>query len=178
MKHLDEFIVPLSGNKETLVEHSFVLDKSFFEHFDDQEIGDARLMVLMILKKNVSAFEIHFKLNGELTVACDRCLEAVVQSINYETDLLVKRGERYEEIDDKVLSIPREEERLNIASFLYEYAKLALPIQRMHAEGDCNSEMMAQMEKYQRKSEESRQTDARWGALASLKDALQLENRN
>jgi len=172
MKHLDEFIIPLSGSKEGASEHSFELKKDFFEYFDDNEINDAKLTVLMTLTKSISVFEMDFRLVGELTVACDRCLEDMAQAIDYRTELIIKYGEKYEEIDDKVISIPHNEDQINIASFIYEFAKLALPIQRTHPEGECNEEMLKQMEKYERKEEKEEKTDARWDALAQLKDKL------
>ncbi len=172
MKHLDEFIIPLSGSKEGANEHSFELNKDFFAHFEDPEILDADVTVLMTLTKSISVFEMDFKLVGDLTVACDRCLEPMVQDINYTTELIVKYGEKYEEIDDKVITIAHNDDQINIASFIFEYAKLALPIQRTHPEGECNEEMLEQMEKYERKEEQEEKTDSRWDALAQLKDKL------
>ena len=173
MKHLDEFIIPLSGNKANVSEHSFELKKSFFEHFEDTEILDSDVTVLMTLRKSISVFEMDFTLAGELSVTCDRCLEAMSQTIKYNTELIIKYGDKFEEIDDKVIKIPSTEEQINIAPYVFEFAKLALPIQRTHPEGQCDNEMLKQMEKYQRKEEEEKETDSRWDALAALKNKLE-----
>ena len=174
MKYLDEFTIPLSGSKEGASEHSFELNKRFFQHFEDTEILDSDVKAVMILIRNRSIFELKFSLEGNLTVSCDRCLEPMVQPISYETELIVKYGERYEEIDDKVVTIGPNEDEINIASFIFEYAKLALPIQRTHPEGECDEDMLEQMEKYARHEDDEQQTttDTRWDALAGLKDKL------
>lgn len=172
MKQLDEFIISLSGSKENVSEYSFELKKDFFEHFNDAEILDSDLTVLMTLNKSISVFEMDFSLAGELSVSCDRCLEPMTQAIKYNTELIIKYGDHFEEVDDKVVIIPSTEEQINIAPYVFEFAKLALPIQRTHPIGECNVEMLEQMQKYQRKEEE-KNTDSRWDALADLKDKLE-----
>lgn len=175
MKHLDEFTIPLSGSKEGTNKYAFNLNKDFFQHFEDVEIIDSNIKVEMNLSKNVNVFELKFTLSGEATVACDRCLDPMVQAINYNTELFVKYGEKYEEIDDMVVTIGPKDDQINIASFIFEYAKLALPMQRTHANGDCNKEMLEQIEKYERhiEDEDDTTTDSRWAALADLKDKLE-----
>lgn len=173
MKQIDEFIIPLSGSKEGASEHSFELKKSFFEHFDDVEILDSDVKVTMTLIKNTRVFEMDFSLEGKLSVACDRCLEPMEQEINYDTKLIIKYGEKYEEIDDMVVTISPNQDEIDIASFIFEYAKLALPIQRTHPEGGCDEEMLEQMQKYERHEDDAdTTTDSRWDALAGLKDKL------
>lgn len=171
MKHLNEFTISLSGTKKETSEYSFKLNKVFFEHFEDIEILDSDVKVTMNLTKSSNAFEMKFTLSGDLTITCDRCLEPLVQPINYKTELIIKYGNKFEEIDDKVITIGYEDDEINIAPYIYEYAKLALPIQRIHPEGECNEEMLEQMEKYER-HEGSQTTDSRWNALAELKDKL------
>ena len=172
MKYLDEFIIPLSGSQEGVSEHTFLLKKEFFAHFEDAEILDSDVEVRMTLRKTISLFEMEFTLTGDLTVNCDRCLDALVQPIQYSTELFVKYGERYEEVDDKVVTIGPNEDTIYIAPFIFEYAKLALPIQRTHEEDQCNQEMIEQMQKYIRYEEEEVVSDSRWDALAKLKDEL------
>lgn len=173
MKYLDEFTIPLSGSKEGASEHAFNIGKDFFQHFEDTEVLDSELQVVMTLIRNRTIFELSFALAGDLTVSCDRCLEPMVQEIEYSAELIVKYGDKYEEVDDKVVTIGPNEDEINIASFIFEYAKLALPMQRTHLEGDCDEDMLDQMEKYARhEDDEETPTDTRWDALAGLKDKL------
>jgi len=177
MNHLEEFTISLSGSKEGTSEYSFELHKSFFQHFNDDEIIDSDIDVKMILRKSINVYEMEFSLSGDATVACDRCLEPMIQPISYETKLIVKHGVKYEEIDDLVVTIGPNDDQINIASFVFEYAKLALPMQRTHAEGDCDTAMLEQMERYERQAEDDeddeKTTDSRWDALAGLKDKLE-----
>ncbi len=172
MKQINEFTISLSGNKEGTSEYNFKLDLSFFEHFEDQEVLDADVDVNMTLIKGINLFEMNFELMGNLTVACDRCLEPMVQDIDHEAKLIIKLGEEYQEIDDTVIIIPANDDEINIASYVFEYAKLALPIQRIHEDGECNDEMLDQMRKYERREELEEKTDSRWDILAQLKDKL------
>lgn len=174
-RQLDEFIIPLTGSTKGVSEHSFSLNKSFFDHFEDDEILDSNVEVTMTLKKEMRHFEMDFNLNGILSINCDRCLEPMNIYIDFDNELIVKYGERYEEVDDKVVTIGPNEDEINIASFVFEYAKLALPIQRVHDEDDCDSEMLEQMAKYEKREEikEEKETDSRWDALAGLKDKLE-----
>ena len=173
MKHLNEFTISLSGNKEGVSEHHFNLHHDFFVHFDDQEVLDADVKVSMTLIKRISVFEMNFKLLGEITVECDRCLEPMQQEIDHEAKLIVKHGEEYKEIDDTVVTIAPNDDEINIASFVYEYAKLALPIQRVHNYDECNSDMLEQMSKYERREDQKEEKkDSRWDILAQLKDRL------
>ncbi len=172
MENLDKFIIPLSGTKKDTSNYSFKLKKDFFEFFEDTEILDSDIKVEITLKNSFGVFEMNFELAGNLTVICDRCLDPMVQTIENEAELIIKYGDKYEEVDDKVVTIAPTDEQINIASFIYEYAKLALPIQRIHPEGECNKQMLEQMHKYERKEEE-KETDSRWNALSALKNKLE-----
>jgi uncharacterized metal-binding protein YceD (DUF177 family) len=173
MKNLEEYIIPLNGSEEGVSEHTFKLGKQFFEYFEDSDILDSDVTVLMKLTKGIRLFEMNFHLSGDLTVNCDRCLEPMVQEIDFDAELFIKYGEKYEEVDDKVVTIAPNDDQINIASFMFEYAKLSLPMQCTHFEGECNNEMLDQMEKYERKEDKETKTDSRWDALAGLKDKLE-----
>lgn len=172
MKYLEDFIIPLTGSKDGVNEFSFVLDKRFFTHFEDDEVLDGEVNVALSMRKGINIYEMNFHLVGNLTLNCDRCLEPMVQEIEIESDLIVKHGAKYEEIDDKIVTIGDKEDNIDVSSFVYEYAKLALPIQRTHSEGECNEDMLEQMQKYERVEEVEKETDSRWDALADLKSKL------
>ncbi len=171
MKHLDEFTISLSGIKKTTSEYSFTLRKDFFEHFEELEIQDSDINVAMTLIKSSNAFEMKFSLTGDVTLICDRCLDPMIQPIDYDAELIIKYGDEFKEIDDKVITVSYDDDNINIASYIYEFAQLAIPIQRVHPEGECNEEMLEQMHKYERREDEQK-TDSRWDALADLKDKL------
>lgn len=175
MKQLEEFIIPLAGNKKGVSEFSFELDKSFFDTFEDNEVMDSEIYVNLTLTTGISAYDMHFELKGDVTLECDRCLEPMVQEIEHEAQLIVKLGEKYEEVDDTVVTLGPKDDDINVASFIYEYAKLALPMQRVHDEGHCDEDMLEEIQKHVRMDndeEEEKETDSRWNALADLKEKM------
>lgn len=175
MKHLEEFKIPLTGSKESVSEFSFELKMDFFDAFEDKEIIASDVRATMTMTKGIDVYNMSFHIEGDVEINCDRCLDPMVQNIEHEAILIVKVADKYKEVDDTVVTIGPKDDDINVASFVYEYAKLALPLQRVHFdEDDCNSEMLDQMHKYERReeSEEEKEVDSRWNALADLKSKM------
>ena len=70
-----------------------------------------------------------------------------------------------------LIVIPREESRLNIAQYIYEFTALTLPVKKMHpmdANGNsgCNVEMIRKLNEHI--SNRKGDSDPRWDALKNL----------
>ena len=119
--------------------------------------------------------ELELNLRGDVLILCDRCLENYWQKIEVINTMLVKFGEEWDEADDEVLSIPLGESYIELGQLIYEFAHLALPLQRVHpdnksGESTCNSEMLEQLDKHSAEKEEN--IDPRWKDLVKLKEGL------
>lgn len=119
--------------------------------------------------------ELEIALSGEVSTMCDRCLDDYWQIIDFTHKLLVKFGEGWEDVDDEVLTIPIDDSRIDIGGFIYEFAHLALPMQRVHPESEegentCNPVMLAKLEEHSIDNDDN--IDPRWKELGNLKDGL------
>jgi len=136
--------------------YDWVIDGSFFSMYEMSEISDAKIDVQLTLMKHSDFLELHFAFCGWVEVSCDRCLEPLKLDISSEAQMYVKfddhAGEEDSE-DNDVIILPYDEDRLNVAQYLYEYAHLSIPIRRIHLEdAGCNPEMIQKLEQYLVKS--------------------------
>lgn len=90
---------------------------------------------------------VNFHLEGDVSVACDRCTESVEHGLEGEYQLIYKFGTE-ESKDENLIVLHPDSYELDLAEALYELAVVSLPNKITHNEGDCNEEMVAVMEKY------------------------------
>ena len=74
---------------------------------------------------------------------CDRCLDMVDMPIDTHISLSVKFGDEEssdapEEGEREVIFIPEDDAELDLGQIIYDYVCLSLPMQRVHADGQCN----------------------------------------
>jgi uncharacterized metal-binding protein YceD (DUF177 family) len=136
------------------------IDGGFFALYEMSEINDASIEVQLTLVKHSRFFELHFVMNGWAEVSCDRCLDPLKLGIESDAKMFVRFGEHAGEDDsdgNDLVILPYEEDRLDVAQYLYEYAHLNLPIRRVHPDdangrSACNAEMISKLEQYLVKS--------------------------
>lgn len=169
------FTIPLTGLKEGSHIYDFDVTREFFEKFEESEIKDSELKVVASLLKRSAHMELELELEGRVLIMCDRCLGDYWQDIESSFHMLLKFGENWEEINDELIMIPADESNLDISQFIYEFAHLSLPMQRLHYESEngkseCDPLMIEKLEKHINDKEES--IDPRWKELGKLKDGL------
>ena len=130
----------------------WIIDGSFFTMYEMSEISDANIEVKVTLVKHTRFLELHFNLEGWAEVSCDRCLDPLRLGITSDAQMIVKFDEHAGEDDSEdndLVILPYDEDHLNIAQYLYEYAHLSLPMRRVHSDdAGCNPEMMCKLEQY------------------------------
>lgn len=182
MKLLDTFEIAFANLQTGIHEYEFELNDEFFECFEDTEIKKSQTHSKIILHRKNNMLDLEFKLNGKVEMKCDRCLENYWQDIESHNWLYVKFGDTYEEQSEDVIIISRNDSRINVAQFLYEFAVLSLPVKRVHGEGvdpneKCDQKVIDELEKYlvdasgkKKKTDNKNEThDARWDELKKLK---------
>jgi len=120
------------------------------------EISDASIHVQLTLVKHTRFFELNYFLNGWAEVNCDRCLDPLKLDVEADAQMFVKFGDHTGEDDSEdndVIILPYDEDRLDVAQYLYEYAHLNLPIRRVHpddANGSsaCNADMLTKLNEF------------------------------
>ena len=93
--------------------------------FGNQEILDANVNVeVRVTKEGSQKVEADVTLKGSVTVQCDRCLEPLQIPVEENPQEVFKPGTVEIEWD--------------LSQEVYDYICLAMPLQRVHPEGQCN----------------------------------------
>ena len=141
----EDFIIPLNGLKPGKKSSSWHVGTDLFRDFGNTDILDADLTVEVSVEKSGSYIGIDCDMEGTLTVPCDRCLEDLTLPVSSEIRLSVKFGPEPVSDDEvvvtderEVIYLPEDSAELDMSQVIYDYACLALPMQRVHGEGACN----------------------------------------
>ena len=167
----DNFIIPLNGLAAGESRFSWHAGKEFFDAFGNEEIIDADIDVSVIVEKSGRYLGVDCIADGFVVVPCDRCLEDLRMSVEADVMLSVKFGDE-ESSDDRqegereIVFIPEGEAELDLSQIIYDYVYLALPMQRHHAEGECNPEAVRYLAGEE--LQEERETDNPFAALKDL----------
>ena len=142
---MDSMIIPLNDGAARERKYCFKAGLEFFQTFDNSEILDADILVeVLVRKEDRRKVEAHLHLSGTLTVACDRCLEPLAIPVDTREDLDAE--------EEGLISTDGD---LDLRQAVYDYLCLALPIQRVHPEGGCNSDTVRFLGHQERKDEEA-----------------------
>jgi uncharacterized metal-binding protein YceD (DUF177 family) len=166
--------VRISGLGEGDHDFSFELDQQFFGSFEHPEIENGNVLAEVRLEKKSGAMALHFSIEGEVEVVCDRCLEPFMTGVKTSQVIFVRTGEVKEEIEDDVVIIGKDDHEIEVGQFMYEFIILALPVKRIHpddgtANSSCNPDMLEKLNAHRAKeSNQHDQTDPRWDVLKGI----------
>ena len=141
------FIIPLNGLTTGQHEYEWKVGKVFFEIFENSEILDAELVASVVVEKSGRYLGIDCDVVGEVTVECDRCLDDLQMPVDVEVRLSVKYGDEessdeHHEGEREVVFVPDTDAEFDMSQIIYDYVCLALPMQRVHEDGDCNPDAL------------------------------------
>jgi len=164
-----EFIIPIKGLSLGRHHYDFVVKDAFFEQFAFQDIHHSELNLSLDIEKESGLMVLLFHFGGSLQLICDRCLDEYSQPLRDNFRLIVKYGEKGEDISEELITIPFEESYLDIRLYVYEFIQLMIPMKRVHPNDKngnmtCNIEMLKRLETFEETEE-----DPRWDALKRLK---------
>jgi len=123
---LQPFVIPIKGLKAGRSHYDWHADGEFFGKFENSEILAADLAISVDVDNEDFEISVKCSIEGTVTVACDRCLE----------DLVIPVSTSFEQSGGEDLS-----------QDIYDYVCIALPIQRVHPEGECNEEVLKYISK-------------------------------
>ncbi len=126
----------------------YQLGKQFFVDMESSDVRDAALTVDLTVVYNGDFYDLSFKITGDVTTVCDRCLDDLVIPIDASYHVVVKYGEDYNDDSDDVLEIPESDNYLNVSYMIYDTVVLAIPIKHVHPLGKCNRQMSAMLKKH------------------------------
>jgi uncharacterized protein len=167
----DKYIIPFRGLKPGVHPFDFRVGDTFFDAFPESLIHEGEVNIHVDFEKEERMLVLSLLIDGMVIVPCDRCNEPVRLKITGREKLIVKFGDEFQEQSDEVLIIPEMSHQLDLASFLYEYIHLLLPMRKVHGEdgtegASCDPEVIEKLEALNRKTE----IDPRWEALSKLRE--------
>ncbi len=135
MGYRREFEIPFVGLKPGIHEFSYQISDKFFETFDKQDFRDVTAQVKLTLDKNNAFMLLKFEIGGNLLVNCDRCSNDLPMDLWDEFRITVKMVEEPELMNDQeedpdVYYIGRGESHLDVATWIYEFINLSIPMQK------------------------------------------------
>lgn len=120
----------------------FTVDGSLFGEMESVEVKDAECGVHVEMERTQTALQLSVAISGKAVVECDRCLDDCDIPIDYEGNLTVHLSEQEGEYDGEQMWIAPGEE-FSLAQYIYESVIISLPYRRVHAEGECDPDMMS-----------------------------------
>ncbi|MEO0006470.1 MAG: hypothetical protein RJA20_666 [Bacteroidota bacterium] len=170
MNAFSPYSIPVKGLKVGFHSFNFVVDGSFFALFEDSPIGDSSLEFRVELDRRSDMLLFDFEMSGYVRTECDRCTADINMPLEDERQLIVKFGDAEGETEDEVVFIHPESSDFNLASYLYEFAVLSLPITNVYdcqedSEPPCNFEVLGRLS---RDGEDNKGSSV-WDALNPLK---------
>jgi len=165
------YSLPISGLKEGSHSYDFAIDNRFFEQFEESEVKEGSLTALIEADKRSTHIDLAIRIKGFVSISCDRCLGVFRQPVDCENRLVVKFGRVHDESDPDLITIPADENELDLNQYFYEYIHLALPIQRVHpndknGNSTCDPEMLGKLKEHIVGDES--ENDPRWDELRKL----------
>lgn len=119
------------------------LDDAFFLSLDQNEIMGGEVNVTLSIQKRAGElFHFKYKMTGHVTVLCDRCLDPVSLPVNFSDSVQIAHGDAQDDTGDAII-IPFSQLTYDTAWDMYELINVHLPIQRVHPQGQCNSDMLS-----------------------------------
>ena len=163
----------------------FAVDDKFFQSFDDSLISKGQASIKVSLKKSETFIEVIMQINGKVELTCDRSLEKFDYPVALRPELIFKFGNEEKELDDFMMQITRQTERIQLGQYIYEFVSLAIPMKKLHPrftdlEEDGDSLVYSSEETKPVKKDidsheqmEEDDIDPRWKKLIDLKNTKQ-----
>ena len=148
MGKFTEFKLQLASMPQGDHHVEYHLGKQFFVNMENEDVHDADLKVDVDINHVRDVYDMTFKINGTVTLICDRCLDSLIQPIEATYHIMVKYGDSYNDESDELLVIPQTDAALNVAYMIYDTVVLAIPMKHVHPLGKCNRAMSAMLRKH------------------------------
>ena len=153
---------------EGIHEFDFNFDSRFFDLFEDSIIEQGSGEVEVILDKAASMITLTFNLDAEIELVCDRSLDSFMYPVKESNEVRLKFGDHWEELNDDLILIPANTQKLDVAQFVYEFLTLAVPMKKLHPRYKDEEDFQLTDENESEASNEP--VDPRWNELKKLKN--------
>lgn len=164
-----KYFVELKSEKKFPKTEHFTAGDDFFDD-EKLDIEGGTLEIEVLTKRLGEGYSLDIAIKGTVKVTCDRCLGIVEIPVESQMQLRAKDDDSLEYDDEDLVLMNPSDTGVDIEWNIYEMALLALPIQRVHKDGECDEEMTETLESYSGETldEDENATDPRWDGLKAL----------
>lgn len=150
----------------------FDVDDSFFNSVENSLIQKGSLKAAITLDKSDTMIIAQFDINGVVELTCDRSLDKFDYPLHATERIIFKYADSYEEQTEELITIPFNEEKLELAQHIYDFIGLALPMRKVHPRfnEEEDEEVIIYKTQKEEEIEKDKTVDPRWAALQSLKN--------
>jgi uncharacterized metal-binding protein YceD (DUF177 family) len=166
---INEFEINIHRLENGMHDFEFSISDSFFELFPLSIIKQGEGVIQLSLDKSTTMMVLHFIMDVSVRLVCDISLEEFNHLIKVEQDLMVKFGDRDEEMSEDIIMIQQDRQAINVAEYIYQFLNLHVPMKKVHPklEGADRPDLAYVSDQEQTKDEDY--VDPRWEALKKLK---------
>lgn len=171
MQTQNDTVIQFSGLKPGVYTYNYTLDGRFFERFENEDLREGNVVFEVSMERGERMLLFGFAFHGTIKTTCDRCLGEMEVPVKGEEQLCVKFSDTETSDDENVAILPESAFQIDLAQWMYEYVAIAMPIQKVHPEGECDPEMLKYLSDGDAGEKENTtgETDPRWDALKQLK---------
>ena len=147
MSKFGQYNIILKDITEGIRKFEYNLDNEYFAKIDSPEVKKGNVKATVNVQKKIATYELAFKVEGNILIPCNRCMDDMDQYIKHEEKIEVKFGKNYTE-ENEIVVVPESEGSINVAWFLYEFIVLNIPIKHIHPPGECNKSMVDKLKRH------------------------------
>lgn len=179
MNALRTYDIHIIGLDNKQYEYDFTSDDSFFVALEQELIAKGNLRTNLVLNKSETMIRLDFDITGTVEQICDRSLDEYDEPVSTQRTMLLKFGDRNEELSDEIELIQRNTATINVARYIFEFVSLALPMKRLHPrfrleedadDDEPNGKLIYRSGPADDDADDRPDVDPRWAALRKLSD--------
>ncbi|MCC5930235.1 MAG: DUF177 domain-containing protein [Cyclobacteriaceae bacterium] len=174
MKDLKTYDIDIQSLKYEDYAYEYRIDDKFFSLFEYSLIEKGEFVVKLILKKRETFIQLDFDIQGTTELTCDRSLKTFQHPISFKQTIVLKFGQDYDVLSEEMEVIPMDVQKVNTASYIYEFINVSLPMKRLHPDYEDEDEPMffstEDVQDDHDNENENDTIDPRWDILKKLKN--------
>lgn len=122
-----EYIIEYAGLSAGEHQFEFDIDNNFIQQYHAEPLENTfQLHVEINLIKYNHSVQVKVKMNGNISVICDKCLIPYSYPVLHEASLLIEKGNPKHSTDE-ILMVEKNDNKINFSQYLYETISLSLP---------------------------------------------------
>lgn len=173
---LREFQINIFSLENKVHEYEFEISNNLFENHEYSLVKKGKGTSKLVLQKSETMMSLHFNIDVEVELICDRSLDTFLYPILLEENIIIKFGEDDYDLSEDVFVIRKDSPSINVGDYLYEFISVAVPMKKLHPRfKDEDSEELSDLvysstDEDEASDKPDEPIDPRWEALKKLKD--------